>query len=148
MLDQQMSGLLPVARGFCLFLCLILGTAVCLSQAYRSGDVRLVGGNDKYEGTVLVMSRGVWKSVCGLGWDVLDASVVCRQLGFRGIRRFFRWSKFGEGNCKYGYTFILLFLFFFFSIQCSYIFIRLNFLSKHITKHKCLNEQIDELTDW
>ena len=48
------------------------------------GHVRLVGGQDTNEGRVEICSNGVWGSVYGGGgWDSLDASVVCRQLGYQ-----------------------------------------------------------------
>ena len=51
-----------------------------------TGDVRLVGGEKDYEGTVEVCINQVWGSVCGYYyWDVRDGNVVCGQLGHQRL---------------------------------------------------------------
>ena len=50
----------------------------------EDGEVRLVDGTHHTNGRVEICIIGIWSSVCSDShWDVVDASVVCTQLGFK-----------------------------------------------------------------
>ena len=44
--------------------------------------VRLVEGTGNNTGFVELYSLGQWVPICPYFWDILDASVVCRELGY------------------------------------------------------------------
>lgn len=46
------------------------------------GDLRLVDGTTFMEGRLEVCLNGAWGTVCNRGWDDMEATVVCRQLGY------------------------------------------------------------------
>ena len=47
-----------------------------------NGDIRLVGGSNRYEGRVEVCWNETWGTVCDGFWSANDGNVACRQLGF------------------------------------------------------------------
>ena len=61
-------------------------------------DVRLVGGSGTHEGRVEVFQYGSWGTVCDDGWDLQDATVVCRQLSYGTAVAALGLAAFGAGS--------------------------------------------------
>ena len=57
-----------------------------------------MGGTTPLEGRVEVFLHGHWGTVCDYSWDVADAIVVCRQLGYPRAVEAPRYAAFGAGS--------------------------------------------------
>ena len=64
----------------------------------NQGSVRLMGGGLHY-GRVEIFYNDQWGTVCDDGWDINDAHVVCRQLGFsRLASNAYTGAHYGQGT--------------------------------------------------
>ncbi|KAM6164704.1 galectin-3-binding protein [Rhynchocyon petersi] len=64
----------------------------------EDGDMRLADGGVANRGRVEIFYRGQWGTVCDDGWDLVDASVVCRALGFQNATQALGNASFGPGS--------------------------------------------------
>jgi len=84
----------------CLLVCLVDLASSQRSTQWKEGDLRLVGGRSKNEGTVLIYHWSRWGAICDDYWDIRDANVVCSELGYAGAKEAPRRSRFGKGRRK------------------------------------------------
>ena len=62
--------------------------------------LRLANGNRKSEGRVEIFYNDIWGTVCDFNWDLRDAIVVCRQLGYSSALTAKGKASFGTGIGK------------------------------------------------
>lgn len=80
--------------------CPILVAAVSCDNYNYASSLRLVGGCGPHEGRVEISDNThKWGTVCDEGWDITDATIACRQLGYaRAVRAVTGSEEFGEGT--------------------------------------------------
>ena len=68
--------------------------------------LRLVGGNSQTEGRVEIFYDGRWGTICDDSWNIDDANVVCRMLGFQRAVSAPGFSTFGAGTGQVGVAWV------------------------------------------
>ena len=66
--------------------------------AITDSAIRIMNSSTPLTGRVEIFHNGQWGTVCGDGWDINDANVVCRQLGFPQATQAFTGASHGQGS--------------------------------------------------
>jgi len=67
-------------------------------RALTDGTIRLLNGSMPWTGRVEIFYGGQWGTVCNDSWDINDANVVCKQLGFPQATQAFGDASHGQGS--------------------------------------------------
>ena len=67
-------------------------------SALTDGTIRLRESNTPLTGRVEIFHSGQWGTVCSDSWDINDANIVCKQLGFRPATQAFGGASHGQGS--------------------------------------------------
>ena len=70
------------------------------AQLPNEYDLHLFGGSSPNEGRLEYYYQGEWGTVCDIFWDLQDATVACRQLGYANAIRATTDAEFGAGTGK------------------------------------------------
>ena len=80
-------------------LCINISTLCPIGQGQT---VRLANSNStigsQYEGRVEIYHNGTWGTICDHDWELADAKVACRMLGFSGALRAVTNAFYGRGT--------------------------------------------------
>lgn len=68
------------------------------SLALVQGSLRLNDTSNRTKGRVEVFYKDQWGTICDDGWDIKDANVVCKQLGFPGAKTAYLSATHGAGS--------------------------------------------------
>ncbi len=60
--------------------------------------LRLTNGSSFRSGRVEILYNGVWGTVCNNSWDMVDANVVCRELGLGPAEVIHKSGQFERGS--------------------------------------------------
>ncbi|RDD45649.1 Deleted in malignant brain tumors 1 protein [Trichoplax sp. H2] len=73
----------------------------CQFVAVSNGAIR-INGSSKFAGIgfVEIYQNGVWGTVCNIGLDLVDATVICRAAGFGNATTIYSSTIYGSGNGK------------------------------------------------
>ena len=61
-------------------------------------SVRLLGGGSPLAGRVEIFYNNQWGTICDDYWDINDANVVCRHLGFPQASQAPGSARYGQGS--------------------------------------------------
>ena len=66
--------------------------------------MRLSGSTSEYAGRVELCIELIWTSLCDQSWDLRDAQVACRELGYSPYGAMPTYGCYTEGQLSFGIT--------------------------------------------
>ena len=76
---------------------LLLKSSAHNLQSISDAKIRILDGTGENEGRVEIMYQGIWGTICDDGWDDIDASIACKELGFSHGNAMTQ-AQFGSGT--------------------------------------------------